>query len=118
MPLKNKPLTNAELEAYEAKRDLAAELLPLTALALLQLPRSAITLCPSVTHLAGRHRSLDTLLGRLSLGLHVTCRGVLVVVGLCALAGCALGWLLCLALGGIGCLLFLLLALLCFRCGR
>ncbi len=27
MPLKNKPLTKAELEAYEAKRDLAAELL-------------------------------------------------------------------------------------------
>ena len=27
MPLKSKPLTNAELSAYEAKRDLAAELL-------------------------------------------------------------------------------------------
>ncbi|MDQ1314152.1 MAG: putative transcriptional regulator [Pseudomonadota bacterium] len=27
MPSKNKPLTKAELEAYEAKRDLAAELL-------------------------------------------------------------------------------------------
>ena len=27
MPLKNKPFTKAELEAYEAKRDLAAELL-------------------------------------------------------------------------------------------
>ena len=27
MPLKNKPLTNAKLRAYEAKRDLAAELL-------------------------------------------------------------------------------------------
>ncbi len=27
MPLKNNPLTKAELEAYEAKRDLAAELL-------------------------------------------------------------------------------------------
>jgi len=27
VPLKNKPLTKAELEAYEAKRDLAAELL-------------------------------------------------------------------------------------------